>query len=109
MFLRLLIKEIFKMTKRQIEIIKKKIVPILRRNNIKKAGIFGSYATGRQKKNSDIDILVEINDKNFGLLDLVKLKIVLEQMLKKKVDLIEYSTLHPLIKKNALNEEIKII
>ena len=97
------------MANKQIDIIKKKIIPILRKNKIKKAGIFGSYAKGQQKKNSDVDILVEINNKNFSLLDLVKLKMVLENALKKKVDLIEYSTLHPIIKKTALKDEIKII
>ena len=97
------------MANKQIDIIKKKIIPILRKNKIKKAGIFGSYAKGQQKKNSDVDILVGINNKNFSLLDLVKLKMVLENALKKKVDLIEYSTLHPIIKKTALKDEIKII
>src|SRR3989344_3383189 len=36
--------------------IKPKIIKILKKNKIKKAGIFGSYARGEQKKNSDIDI-----------------------------------------------------
>jgi len=33
-----------------IEEIKKKILPVLKKNKIKRAGIFGSYARGEQKK-----------------------------------------------------------
>ncbi len=98
-----------KMNKLKIETIKKKIVPILKENKIKKAGIFGSYARGEQKEKSDIDILVEIKNKKFSLFDLIKLKLYLEKRLRKKVDLIEYSTIHPLIKKEALKEEIRIL
>lgn len=89
--------------------IKQKIRKILKERGVKRAGIFGSYARGEQKKDSDVDILVEIEDKNFSLLDLVKLKIILQKILKKDVDLIEYSTIHPLIKKKVLKEEIRII
>ena len=42
--------------------IKRKIVPLLKQEGIKKAGIFGSYARGEAKKNSDIDILIELED-----------------------------------------------
>jgi uncharacterized protein len=42
-----------------ISSIKKKIIPILKRNHVVKAGIFGSYARGEAKRKSDIDILVQ--------------------------------------------------
>jgi len=97
------------MENKEIKNIKKKIVPLLKKNKVKKAGIFGSYARGENKENSDIDFLIEITNKNFSLLDLVKLKILMEKILKKKVDLIEYSTIHPMIKKSALKEEVRIL
>ncbi len=93
------------MTK-EIKKIKTKILPVLKKRNIKKAGIFGSYATGEQKKNSDVDILVEFRG---SLFDLAGLEIELEKILKKKVDLLTYRSIHPLLKKRILNEEIKII
>ncbi|MBL7061044.1 MAG: nucleotidyltransferase domain-containing protein, partial [Actinobacteria bacterium] len=43
-----------------IEEIKKKILPILKDYRVKKIGLFGSYARGEIKENSDIDILIEI-------------------------------------------------
>jgi len=92
-----------------IETIMKKIVPILKKNNVVRAGIFGSFARGEQKKNSDVDILVDIKNNEMSLLDMVKLKMLLEKMINRKVDLIEYSMLHPLIKKEVLKEEMRII
>ena len=81
---------------------------ILEEEGVLKAGVFGSYARGEQKKNSDIDILIEI-DSEKSLLDLISIKLRLEKELKKKIDLVEYCTLHPMVKKDVLQEEIKII
>jgi hypothetical protein len=92
----------------EVAAIKRKIVPILRKNGIKKAGIFGSYARGEQKRNSDIDILVEINDKR-SLIGVINLQLQLQDALKRKVDLLEYKELDALIKKQVLKEEVKII
>ena len=88
--------------------IKKKIIPILKENNVSRAGLFGSYARGEQKKNSDVDILVEIND-NRSLTDIIGLKLLLEEHLKKKVDLVEYNTIKNELKDSILKEEIPLI
>lgn len=48
------------------------IVGILKEHGIKKAGLFGSYATGKQKKESDIDILIKPK-KKFQLVGLGRL------------------------------------
>ena len=93
----------------ELKTIKSKIRTILKKNKVVKAGIFGSYARGDQKKDSDIDILVEINDPNMSLLGFVGLKLDLEEAIGKKVDLVEYSTIKPLIKDRILKEEVKII
>jgi len=97
-----------KYEKLNINDIKKKIISTLKKNHVIKAGIFGSYARGEQKEDSDIDILVEIS-KPISLLDFSGLKIELEETIGKKVDLVEYETIKPLIKKHILNEEIRII
>ncbi len=87
--------------------IKKNIVPILKKHHIKKAGIFGSYARGEQKKNSDIDILVE-PPKGMGL-EFFGLQLELEKKLGKKVDLVTYKYLSPYLKENILNSEVRIL
>ncbi len=83
-------------------------MPILKRNNIARAGIFGSYARGSETKTSDIDLLVEIKG-NMSLLRVIKIKQEIEQKLKKRVDLVEYSTLKPLLKERILQEEVRIL
>ncbi len=90
--------------------LKPKIIRILKKRGIRKAGIFGSYALGEQNKNSDIDILIELPKKRkFSLFDLAGLELELERILGIKVDLLTYGGIHPLLKKIILNEEVKII
>jgi len=88
--------------------IRKHIRPILKSNGVVKAGIFGSYSRGDFKKNSDIDILVQLA-KGKSLFDLVRLEKQLQKELGKKVDLITYNSLHPLLKERILKEEVKIL
>lgn len=92
--------------KNEIKQLKPKIIKILKKYGIKKAGIFGSYATGEQKKNSDVDILIEFND---SLLTLIGIEIELKKTLKKRVDLLTYKGINPLLKNIILKEEVRII
>ena len=87
--------------------IKKKIVPILKRQGVTKAALFGSFVRGEAGKKSDIDILVNLK-KDKTLLDLVGLKLELEEKLGRKVDVLTYGGIHPLLKDIILNEQ-KII
>jgi len=94
--------------KKNIDKIKTKIIKILKKYNIKKAGLFGSYIRGEQKESSDIDILIQ-PAKDMSLLDISGLKIELENVLGKKVDIISYKYIHPYLKDRILKNEIKII
>ena len=84
-----------------------KIKKILKKNKVRKAGIFGSYVRGEEKKNSDIDIVIE-PPKGIGW-GFVGIQFELEDKLKKKVDLLSYNGIHPLLKDRILKEEIRII
>lgn len=92
----------------KLEEIKVKIIPVLRRYDVKKAAIFGSYAKGEEKEDSDIDILVEFKGEK-SLLDLAGLKIELEETLKRKTDVLTYNSLHPLLKDKILQEQKVIL
>jgi len=91
-----------------IEQIKKKVLPILKKYGVKKAGIFGSVVRGEETEKSDIDILVEIESR-MSLLDFAGLKLELEEALGRKVDLGEYSAIKPIIKEQILSEEVAIL
>ncbi len=73
-----------------------------------KAGIFGSYSRGEQKKNSDIDILIQPT-KDMSLFDLVGIKLEIEDKLGSKIDIVSYKAIHPRLKKQVLKEELRII
>ncbi|MEK6896231.1 MAG: nucleotidyltransferase family protein [Nanoarchaeota archaeon] len=94
--------------KSEIENIKEKIMPLLKKHKVTRAGIFGSYARGEQTKKSDVDILVEL-DNDTGLLEFAHIKGLLEKELKRKVDLVEYEGIRKELRKNILSEEIPII
>ncbi|MBX2928907.1 MAG: nucleotidyltransferase family protein [Saprospiraceae bacterium] len=91
----------------KIEDIKDKIIPILRKHDIKRAGIFGSMATGKAGKESDVDILVELGSK-ISLLEFVGIKYELEDLLGIQVDLVEYQAVKPRLKTRILSQEIRI-
>lgn len=94
----------------QLEIgdVKRKILPILEQYGVKKAGLFGSVVRGELREDGDIDILVEI-EKDISLLDFVDLKLEIEEKLGRKVDLVEYSTIKPLLKDVILGEHVAIL
>jgi hypothetical protein len=90
--------------KSHVEHIKRKILPILRRYGVKRIGLFGSCVRGEMTPDSDIDILVEI-DSDISLLDFVGIKLELEEALNRKVDLVEYSTIKPLLRESILSQQ----
>ncbi len=93
--------------KANISEIKQKILPILLRYDARRVGLFGSCIRDDMGEKSDIDILVEIG-KKISLLDFVGVQLELEEVLGRKVDLVEYNTIKPLLKKKILKEQITL-
>ncbi len=92
---------------RELREFKKLVTPVLKRNDVVRAGVFGSFARGEARKNSDIDILIEFKGRK-SLLDLVGVKQELEEKLKRKTDVLTYKSIHPFLKEIILNEEVRI-
>lgn len=91
-----------------IEVIRRKITPILRRHDVARAAIFGSFAREEPRADSDLDILVEFSgDKT--LLDLVGLQLTLEKTLQREVDVLTYQSLHPRIRERVLREQVVLL
>ena len=93
---------------KEIAKLKKDIVPILKKNGVVRAGIFGSFARGEAKKKSDIDILVKFKGRK-GLFDLARLELEIEKKAGRKVDLLTYNSLNPRIKDSILDEEVELL
>jgi len=71
-----------------IEVIKKAVIQYCTKYPIKQIGLFGSYARGEADEDSDIDLIVEFEDK-VSLMKVLGLKTRLEADLRKRVDLVE--------------------
>lgn len=85
--------------------LKLQIIPILKKSGVKKSSIFGSFARGDQKADSDVDVLVEMPS-NANLLDLVQLKFDLEESLDRDVDVLTYDSLHPSLKSSIQKDAV---
>ncbi len=84
------------------------IIPVLKKNGVEKAGIFGSYARGNQKSGSDVDLLVEFRGRK-SLFDLSGLKLDLEEKTGKKFDVLTYNSINHLVRAQVLEEEVRIL
>lgn len=73
-------KEIAGKTEENIEKIKK--------YGVKRIGVFGSYVRNEQKSESDVDILVEFEKGKKTFDNYMDLKFFLEELFKRKVDLV---------------------
>jgi|SRR3989344_4759863 len=90
-----------------IELVKKKITPILTRNNVEFAGVFGSYARGSAKRKSDIDMVVRFSTPK-TLFDLAGIQQELTKALGKKVDLGTEKSIHPYLRPNVA-KDLKVL
>lgn len=76
---------------------------------VAKAWLFGSYARGDEKLNSDIDIMIELNEnKKYSMFDLLDISFLIENNINRKVDLVEKGYLEDFALQTATNDLIKI-
>ncbi|OHB90864.1 MAG: nucleotidyltransferase [Planctomycetes bacterium RIFCSPHIGHO2_12_FULL_52_36] len=78
------------------------------RFKVKELGLFGSFVKGRQRKRSDIDILVVFEEGYKTFDNYMDLKFFLEGILDAKVDLVLKNTLREEIKEHVLSEAIYV-
>lgn len=72
-------------------------------------GVFGSYVRGEQRPDSDLDILIELQDPpRLDLFDLVNLEYELSDLLGTKVDLAIKKNLRKRIGQRILSEVITV-
>lgn len=91
-----------------IDEIKIKAVPILKEAGVTRSSLFGSYARGDNTEKSDVDMLIDF-PRGKGLFAFVGLIQQLEDALGKKIDLVTYKSLHPLLKDQILTEQVQIL
>ena len=83
---------------------RERMIAILRAHGVIHASMFGSFARGDQRADSDLDLLIEPKS-GATLLDLARLELALEDLLGRHVDLITFAELRPAIREQALREQ----
>ena len=91
-----------------IKDIKKTFIKVLKKYGVKRAALFGSIVNGEYNKNSDIDLLIEFKGRK-SLLDLAGLKLELQELIGKEVDVITYNSIHHLLRDKILKEQEVIL
>lgn len=87
----------------------KKIIEYLKGKPVNRAWLFGSYSRGEETPESDIDILVDYDkDSRLSLLAICGMMTDLEDILGKRVDLVENGRLKPFAIPSADNDKILI-
>ena len=89
------------------DLIVEKKAEIKRRFKAEVIGIFGSYARGEEKKESDIDVLVRFEE-GANLLHLTGLGFYLEDLFGVPVDVVSERALHPMMRDDVLKEVVPV-
>jgi predicted nucleotidyltransferase len=98
-----------KKTQETLASIKNKALPILKKHDVKRAAVFGSFAHGTATSRSDVDFLIEYKGKHKSLFDLVDLKLELEETFGRKVDVITYNSIYWALRDRILAEQVVIL
>ncbi len=87
-----------------------KIQGFLGSQPIKKAWLFGSCSRGEETPNSDIDILVEYDRRHtrISLMRIAGIMLGLEDLLHRKVDMVEADCLLPFARESANHDKLLI-
>lgn len=70
--------------------------------------VFGSRLRGDARPDSDLDVLVEFDDRPLSLLKFIEIENRLSDLLGIKVDLVEKKALKPLIGRRILQEAVAV-
>jgi predicted nucleotidyltransferase len=71
---------------------------------VKRSGVFGSYARGEERGDSDLDILVIFEEGAKTFDNFMELKFFLEDLFVRKVDLVTINALRPQLREEILKE-----
>ena len=87
----------------------KVIADYFRTQPVLKAWLFGSFARGEEREDSDVDLLVKFDRSSpIGSFAYSRMHRELEEKLGRKVDLVEEGTLRPAVQ-IAANRDLKVI
>lgn len=69
---------------------------------VKRIALFGSFSREEQKDSSDIDLIVEFDEKDMTFDNYMDLKFTLEDLFQKPIDLVIFDDIKPALKSSIL-------
>jgi len=79
----------------------------LRRMGVSHAAVFGSVALGEARADSDIDVLVELDqERSLGIFEYARLKLYINELLNGAGDVVNRRTLKPLLRDSILRDAV---
>jgi len=76
-----------------VEEIRERLRPVMKKNDVKRAVLFGSYSKGEATENSDIDLMINSHHRGLDFVGLIE--DIRERLDDKEVDVISYSQVIP--------------
>ena len=89
-----------------IRILKERDDEIKSKFHVSSIGVFGSFARGEGRKESDVDVLVEFEEGFKTFDNFMDLKYYLEDIFSRKVDLVTSNALKPQLRNDILQDVI---
>lgn len=87
-----------------------RIADFCRKWKIIRMAFFGSVLRQDFRPDSDVDVMVAFNpDSQWSLFDVVDMKLELEKMFKRDVDIVEDGTIKNPIKLRCINENLEVV
>jgi predicted nucleotidyltransferase len=79
----------------------------LRRLGVSHAAVFGSVARGEARIDSDVDVLVELDQgRPIGIFEYARLKLYIDEILSGAADVVNRRTLKPLLRDSILRDAV---
>jgi len=79
----------------------------LRRRGVAHAAVFGSVSRGEARSESDIDVLVELDENRpIGIFEYARLKLYIGELFDRRIDVVNRRTLKPLLKPGILRDAV---
>ena len=79
----------------------------LRRLGVSHAAVFGSVARGEANPDSDVDVLVDLDENRpMGIFEYARMKLYINEVFEGSIDVVNLRTLKPLLRASILHDAV---
>ena len=91
-----------------VQQIKETVAGYFKDKPVKEVYLFGSYARGEAKEDSDIDLGIVMDDTRMNLWQYAGMALGLEESLNRRIDLVEINLMHSWVKRGFEKDKMEI-